>query len=267
MMNRLRALALALFAAPAIAGAQGSGELRGTVTDSTGAPVALADVVVEPSGLRARTDESGAFRFRGVPARRVQLLVRRIGFVPYQDSVTVERGRSVVVAVQLSVRAQVLSQVRVMDQNVCDLTSLEGFECRRNVGVGVYRSEAELLALQPRYWADLLDGIPTLRRAERLGPNGRDWMPVAMPSRCDRRVFNGQPEQTRVGAQSFGAVNGRALAADDIWQPEDVVAVEYYDNIRKVPAAYQRFAWPREEREGCALIVYWLKGASSEPPE
>jgi hypothetical protein len=260
MRPHLKSLALAVLLVPAMVAAQGSGELRGTVKDSSGAPVPLADVVIEPGGQRVRTDESGTFRFRSVPARRVALLVRRIGFTPYQDSVMVERGRTVVVDVKLSTRAQVLSQVRVMDQNVCDLTSLEGFECRRNVGVGFYRDEAELIALNARNWADLLDGIPTLRRRERLGPMGVDWMPAPMPSRCLRRVFNGQPELNNYGLP-------RSLSPDDIWQPEDVVALEYYDNIRKVPSQYQRFAWPREEREGCGLIVYWLKGASTEPPE
>ncbi len=261
MRPHLLRLALIALLAPSLAAAQGAGELRGTVTDSTGAPVPLADVVVEPSGLRARTDESGTFRFRNVPARRVQLLVRRIGFAPYQDSVDVARGRSVVVAVRLNPRAQVLAQVRVMDQNVCDLTSLEGFECRRNVGVGEYRDEAELRALNARHWADLVDGIPTLRRIEAIGPFGATWAPAAQPSRCLRTIFNGQPPMN-------SPRNGRrALTPDEIWMPEDVVALEYYDNIRKVPAHYQRWAWPREEREGCGLIVYWLKGASSEPPE
>lgn len=251
-------LALAAAFVPALASAQGAGELRGTVTDSSGAPVPLADIVVEPSGLRARTDETGTFRLRTVPARRVALLVRRIGFQPFQDSVTVERGRAVEVQVRLLARPQVLAQVRVVDQNVCDLTSLEGFECRRNIGVGVYRDEAELLALNPRNWADLVDGIPTLRRVDRVGPLGLDWVPAAMPSRCLRRLFNGQPEMEALGP---------GLRADDIWQPEDVVGIEYYDNIRKVPARYQPFAWPRGVSEGCDLIVYWLRGASSEPPE
>lgn len=257
----LLGLALGALLAPSLAIAQGAGELRGTVTDSAGAPVPLADVVVQPSGLRARTDEAGAFRFRNVPARRVQLLVRRIGFTPYQDSVVVERGRSVVVAVRLNPRAQVLAQVRVMDQNVCDLTSLEGFECRRNVGVGEYRDEAELRALNALHWADLIDGIPTLRRIDTIGPYGRTWVPAAQPSRCVRTIYNGQPLLT-------SPRNGRGAATpDEIWMPEDVVALEYYDNIRKVPAHYQRWAWPRQEREGCGLLVYWLKGASSEPPE
>jgi hypothetical protein len=261
MRSLTRALAVLLIAGPTTAIAQGAGELRGTVSDSSGTPVQFADIVLEPGGERVRSDSSGAFRFRAVAARTHLIRVRRIGFRPYEDSVTVERDRSVTVAVRLSARAQVLAAVRVIDQDICDLTSLEGFECRRAAGIGEYRDEAEILALDARHWADLVDGIPTLRRADRQSRWGLDWTTAPMPSRCLRRLFNGQPESEQPGA-------GRGdPAPDDIWQPQDVIAIEYYDNIRRVPAAYQRFAWPREEREGCALIIYWLRGASSEPPE
>lgn len=53
---------------------------------------------------------------------------------------------------------------------------------------------------------------------------------------------------------------------DEFWKPEDVVAIEYYDSGRKVPAPYrQYFSW--DTPLDCALIVYWLRGAEKgEPP-
>ena len=70
-------LALAGAAGPLVAQA---GSLRGTVTDSSGAPLANASVTVEGTGLRASTGATGGYEVRGVPPGSHTVRVRLIGY-------------------------------------------------------------------------------------------------------------------------------------------------------------------------------------------
>jgi hypothetical protein len=54
--------------------------VRGIVLDSTGAPVAGAEIDLVGTALRAVANDSGAFRLEGVPANARALRVRRLGF-------------------------------------------------------------------------------------------------------------------------------------------------------------------------------------------
>lgn len=55
--------------------------------------------------------------------------------------------------------------------------------------------------------------------------------------------------------------NGAPFQPDSYWLPKDVITIEYYDDYRKVPSEYSGLAWPIESRQGCRLIVYWLRGS------
>lgn len=86
----LVALAVLLYAAAAgvPASAQSAGEVRGTVTDPTGAVIPSATVVLTgPTGTSksATTGRDGAFRFSAVPAGTYGLVITAKGFA--QDSV------------------------------------------------------------------------------------------------------------------------------------------------------------------------------------
>src|SRR6266581_6796264 len=75
--------------------------LSGTVRDAQGKPITLADVLVSGTELRARTSESGAFRFESVPAGKRWVVVRRLGYEPVARALTLERGKNRDVAVTL----------------------------------------------------------------------------------------------------------------------------------------------------------------------
>ena len=69
--------------------AQGGGTLRGSVTDSSGAPLPSASITVEGTGLRTTSGAQGAYEIRGVPAGTRVVRVRLIGFQAVSTSVTV----------------------------------------------------------------------------------------------------------------------------------------------------------------------------------
>ena len=229
----------------------------GTVRDSTGRPLREAEVIVEPSGLRTRTDSVGRFTMRLPRGTVIVLRVRLVGYRSFEESLRVPGFGSVRRDVRLARLPQQLSTVTVLDRSGCATTSLDGFECRRSSGIGHFRDAGELRSMRPRYWADMLDGMPGLRRDMRPGPYGPEWRPSPAPSRCVRELWNGQPPMEAEGA---------TFQPDEYWKPEDVVAIEYYAEHREVPPQYERFAWyPPVMGQPCGLIVYWLRGAKRAP--
>jgi TonB-linked SusC/RagA family outer membrane protein len=124
-MANLRVLVASLSIAlvPAIAAAQQTGRISGTVTSaSTSLPIANVTVSVTGTRLRAQTDDAGAFSIADVPAGTQSLDVRRFGFeravVP---SVSVPAGGTATVTIQM--KTAVLNLEAVVSTGVVDPTS------------------------------------------------------------------------------------------------------------------------------------------------
>ena len=232
--------------------------LTGVVRDSAGRAIVDADVILEPSGRRTRTSDNGRFVFERLASGEVRLRVRYVGFHAFEERIYLGRGANIRRTVVLTRLPPLLATVRIVDQNACAPTSLEGFECRRLAGVGHYRDAGEIRSMSPQHWADMLDGMPGLRRSLVLGPLGREWRVAAQPSRCVVELWNGQPPMKVDPTTPF--------PPDLLWRPEDVVAIEYYDDHKKVPARYEMLAWtPPPGGQPCGLIIYWLRGAERTP--
>jgi len=71
------------------AGAQQAALLRGTVHDSSGAPVPRAQVTVLGSTRSALSDDAGAFRIAGVPVGAQIVRASRIGFTASEKAISV----------------------------------------------------------------------------------------------------------------------------------------------------------------------------------
>ena len=234
---------------PALLRAQG---VRGVVVDSTGRGLADAEIIIGTQDQRTRSDSLGEFRLPTGARGRVRLRVRLIGYRPYESTVTISAERWAEVRVALKRMPQLLAEVRITDTSLCAPTSLAGFECRRQSGRGLFRDAGEIRSLRPDAWADMLDGMPGLRRDTMMTPDGLDWRPAAPPSGCLRWVYNGEDPMFD------GHV--RKVPENEL-VTRDVVAIEYYQRYSDVPDAYKRFAWPKEEPAPCSLIVYWLREA------
>lgn len=81
--------AVACMATPLMA--QG-GAIRGTVADSSGAPLSNASITVDGTGLRTSSDNQGEYEIRGVPAGQRTVRARLIGFQASSATVTVDPG-------------------------------------------------------------------------------------------------------------------------------------------------------------------------------
>jgi len=83
-------LAFALLACPALAVAQGTGIIRGRISDAaTGAPLVGVQVRVDGTTIGAQTGTDGTYTITGAPAGSRFLSARRLGYAPQRLAVTV----------------------------------------------------------------------------------------------------------------------------------------------------------------------------------
>lgn len=230
--------------------------VQGTIADSTGRPLPNVTVLLEPGGRRTTSSPTGSFLFPGLRGGQYTLTLRLVGHRQRANGIAVASTGTTRIRMQLERLPQVLDAMRVVDQNTCATTSLDGFECRRRAGIGHFRDAGELRSMRPQYWADMLDGMPGIRRIPRNGRYGHDMRAGVEPSRCLVELWNGQP---RLEATDD---DGVTFYPDELWLPNDVVAIEYYDEPAKIPTHYKPLAWPVLAPESCRLLIYWMRGAA-----
>lgn len=110
----LWSLSFAFLLCPAIAAAQGTGTIRGRVTEtSTGAPVPSAQIRVEGTTLGALTAPDGTYTITGVPAGPQFISTRRVGFAPERAAVSATAGETVTRDFTLRAAAVTLNEVVV----------------------------------------------------------------------------------------------------------------------------------------------------------
>jgi TonB-linked SusC/RagA family outer membrane protein len=86
----LSILALALLACPALAVGQGTGIIRGRVSDAaTGAPLVGVQIRVEGTAIGAQTGTDGTYTITGVGPGSQVVVTRRVGYAPQRLALTV----------------------------------------------------------------------------------------------------------------------------------------------------------------------------------
>lgn len=92
----------------------GTGVIEGRITETTsGRPLDNVQVTIVGTNLGGATNETGAYRITGAPARQVELRARRIGYGPASQSVVVVAGQSTTADFRLQVSILQLEQVVV----------------------------------------------------------------------------------------------------------------------------------------------------------
>jgi TonB-linked SusC/RagA family outer membrane protein len=91
-----------------------TGTVEGTVTEAgSNRPLPNAQVFVVGTTAGAVTNETGAYRITGAPARQAQIQVRLIGFAPVARSIAIPAGQTATLNFSLQVSALQLEQVVV----------------------------------------------------------------------------------------------------------------------------------------------------------
>jgi CarboxypepD_reg-like domain len=247
-------LALAAAGAASATGLPAQG-VRGVVLDSAQRGLDEAEIIIGSGLERVRSDSTGTFRLSTSLRGKQRVRVRLIGYRPYETNVNITEQAWTELRVTLKRMPQLLAEVRITDRNACAPTTVAGFECRRRAGGGMFRDAGEIRSLRPDAWSDMFDGMPGLRRVPTMTPDGLDWRPGPLPSRCLRWLYNGHDPMFDGDVRKVPYT---------FLVTQDVIAIEYYQYYRDVPDVFKRFAWPKEEPSPCSLIVYWLREAPAK---
>lgn len=252
--------------------------VRGTVVDSTGRALEGVEVRAVTSGASARTSDNGRFGIGALPAGRARFLVRRPGLRPIDTSIVLVPSAVAELSFVMKRLPSILDTLRVVAAADCPTRTLEGFECRRRVGVGAFRDSAELASLGATEVTDLAWGIAGLRLQQtglgRALQSTAGW-------RCLITMLDGKLP-----------VRGDGI---HMLTPDRVIALEYFAEQRDVPEWYRSDARlpmmpgqrptenprPANGRAGgggytpgtpampgrnCSLLVLWTKQAPRFDP-
>jgi carboxypeptidase family protein len=218
-----------------------SSSVAGTVTDSAGAPLGEAEVYVLTAGKGGRTDGAGHYAVGQLLQGPTRLRARFPGWQPMDTTITLAPRSAVTMNFVLTHRAPALETIHVTSEQQCPRQSLDGFACRRRLGLGAFRDAREIMALTPVFFADLFDGVAGIRRVPLPLDVGIE---ATTQWRCIVYLENGHhPSWTNVMHINF----------------LDIVAFEFYDSPEKVPEWYKNYAWSGSTP--CSLMVLWMRGA------
>jgi TonB-dependent receptor len=134
---------------------ESKGSLTGTVKDSTGGALKGALVELDPTGVKAVTDEQGQFRIKDVPAGQYTLTVSYVGLANFTKTVQVIAGQGVSTDAVLTV-AGVSEQVVVIADRVQGEAE----------SINVERTADNIVQVLP---AEVIRSLPNANMADALG--------------------------------------------------------------------------------------------------
>jgi len=242
------ALALAAMAPPAArsqpvpqgAPAAGTARLIGTITDSSGVPLARAEIwLLAVAALRTISNDSGAFELTGLPAGPVTFAIRRLGYESATFSSTLKEGKTHRASFPLTPAPQALAGVHVQDTTSAWLSL---FESRRGGHRGTFITRADFAKRQHRVASDILRMVPGVQ---------------IVPTRFGTQVVMSRGAGARRCVPQLYVHTTPYSGNFDDFTPEDIEALEVYVGISEIPPDLNTMGRPV-----CAAIVIWTR----EPP-
>ena len=124
------------------------------LADSTRLPIAEAEVALPQLSKRMLTNERGEFRVADIPAGTHRVIIRRIGYGPYDGSLVFEPNGSLE-------RQVVLTRMAVLDTVVVSAkrTAIPSFDEHRRTGLGRFLTREQLAPQEGRRLADILTEV------------------------------------------------------------------------------------------------------------
>lgn len=228
----LGSLASAFLASAALAQAPAA-RLAGTVRDSVGSPVPLAQLSLRE--VRVLSDSSGQFVLEGLPVGAGTLQVRRLGFAPLDVNLQLAAGKTDTVRVVLAAVARELPGLTATDDAL-----LTDFNRHRQSGQGHYFNRREIEAQKAQRLSDLVRRLPGARvLTDRAG---------RAQLRMSRTVGNCPPDFFIDGVRS------PFLAVDDV-PLHDIEALEIYNGHAALPPEFHG----RLGSSSCGAVVIWTR--------
>ena len=196
-----------------------------------------------------QTDTGGRFVFRALAPGPILVRVRSLGFAPTDTLVQALAGAVSEIVLVLARVPRVLDTVVVTEPRRCARYGLEGVLCRRGSDAGLFLSEEEIQAKNPRFIGDILGDEAGFRRV----PVYRNRTGTGRLS----RVAVGTDVESTVGWRCITTIvdGGRPVPLPRV---RDIIAVEVYQPDQ-IPLEYHGYNW--RGRYPCTLVIYWSSDA------
>ena len=239
--------------------------LHGVVRDSAGTPLSGAEVELFGSPRRKMlTSAEGTFRFDGLYNSRYWLVVRRIGYRPAQQSLTLSNNERREVAVSLEAAPYQLPEVVVEAERSLYRRRMQEFLWRsRSSFRGRFLTRDDIARARPGMLGDLvIRYLPFKQLSTMSQPGGfiplfdsEDWYST---TRLAVRTHYRPDCPPAIALNGSGITPG--FAVND-FAPEEIEALEVYREGASLPVEY---AWLRQSE--CGLVVLWLKSYARAAP-
>ncbi len=172
-------------------GAQTStGSIRGTVTDSAGAPLSGAQVVAENTSTGVQrtvtANDRGFFALGGLTPAPYQITVRQIGFTPVQRPAQLQVGQILTLDFRLTPTTVELAELVVEAEPVAETQTSE-------VATNVTQEQIQNLPSSSRNFLDLAALAPSVRvSADRINGTDKSFSAGASPAENINVFVDGQ---------------------------------------------------------------------------
>ncbi len=234
------------FLAPRDAQAQrrGSGSVSGRILDQvTREPVAGAHVLLVGTRVAVSTDSAGRFGMQSLPNGEVTFEVRALGYRMGRWQVVLPIGMTVDRVFEMTPQNLALDTLVVEAPRDRNWRSADGFEMRRQRGIGHFITPEMISERQANVLNDLLQTVPGILTS--CGGGRCDVMMMASGINCRPEWF----------LDGFPATN--AVGWD--FPVRTVRSVEVYRSIFEVPPEFQR------SNLRCGVIAIWSRQRGDGP--
>ena len=233
--------------------------VHGVVTNLNGVRLPNVDVQIVGTDLRAATNDSGVYRFDVVPAIRIRLIARRIGFEPSEERVSLETVSMRQVDFELKGIPEQLDSVMIREAG--GNGRMSDFYARRLAGVGFFITYEDIERRRPSRSSDLLRTVAGVKVA--LGDSGFDRPVIQMgrsPVMSRGRGVSPLGGECSVSYYVDGSyVPPGTFHLDDI-SPLALEAIEVYRGPAETPARL------RQRDTACGVIMVWTRDPSRRSP-
>jgi len=211
------------------------------VTDTAGRPLQGAEVQVVGTSLRGSTDEAGRVALVAVPAGKVVLRVRRIGFAEQTIPIsvtpgTLADGRYKLVPLPANLRNVVVRASELKPERYAKTGRFDDFYRRRAEGNGTFFTREDIDARQAQKSEDLI------RMATGVRIRYRGMTPYIQFLRCET-----------VNVYIDGIRSHDAFRDYFALSPLDIEAIEIYHGMATVPPEFS------PQPNDCAAVVVWTR--------
>jgi hypothetical protein len=256
MRPRLLLVVVPLLLAPVLSMAGQQATVAGTVRDdSTGRPIAGAEVLIEALGRRTATDPEGRFVLGGVSPGLRLVLVRSVGFHPLSLMITVSLGDTAQRDIRLKPMAVHLDPIVVTGAPPPGPRGIgrEAFEERRRLGFGRFIDSTELRRNEHVTLPTMLRrGTGVHIRRAGTSDFGRGYAMSSRIPECYMSIFLDGWLVYAGGRRGANPTLGRQELSE-LASVSNLEAVEIYRSPAEIPT---QFSGPDA---ACGVLVLWTR--------